>query len=55
MYNTSSQYGDPRLEKKKQGDDDIITFGDLDGTATEAVQIFFAGDGDDVITMGDQY
>ena len=48
------QYGDTRLEKKLQGDADTIIFGDSPNTANSA-QTFYAGDGDDVVTMGDEY
>ena len=50
----NTQYGDAALEKKLQGDDDIIIFGDSQDTATSE-QIFYAGDGDDQITMGEDY
>ena len=48
------QYGDPRLEKKLQGDADTIIFGDSPNTFWSG-QTFYAGDGDDVITMGNEY
>ena len=48
------QYGDERLEKKKWGDDDIIEFGDMQNTFNSR-QIFFAGDGNDLVTMGNEY
>ena len=49
-----TQYGDEALEKKLQGDDDIIIFGDSQTPGTDE-QTFYAGDGFDQITMGDDY
>ena len=48
------QYGDPTLEKKLWGDDDTIIFGDATNNFSSA-QKFYAGDGDDTVTMGDEY
>ena len=48
------QYGDPTFEKKLWGDDDTIIFGDATNNFSSA-QKFYAGDGDDTVTMGDEY
>ena len=58
-YNRELQYGDPNLEKKLHGDDDVIIIQRRDPQS--AVQggsgrhDFWAGDGDDTVYIGKNY